>query len=207
MPSPPPVNAQPEAPSDSATTDLSASLAGEGGFNAEAIARRSITHSLPRIETDYTYLLCLAISLEKMARDEIARLSVANDPDTIEHNKKQIDLLSILADGFAKIAAALQEYGKDPQPLLAGKAKEVVNWAGTQLQVWWEANAVEGRELLVRLPVIGASLAAFGLAGADMHFATPLVGALVGGPKWIAAFKAAMPTGGLGKTIVRRQRR
>jgi hypothetical protein len=150
MPSPPPVNAQPEAPSDSATTDPSASLAGEGGFNAEAIARRPITHSLPRIETDYTYLLCLAISLEKMARDEIARLSVANDPDTIEHNKKQIGLLSILADGFAKIAA-LQEYWKDPQPLLAGKAKEVVNWAGTQLQAWWEANAVEGRDLLFRL--------------------------------------------------------
>ena len=108
-------------------------------------------------------------------------------------------LLYILAEAFAKFAAALEEYSKRPQPLLAGKAKEVVNWAGTQLQAWWEANAVEGRDSLVRLPVIGASLAVFGLAGADMHFATPLVGALVGGPKAIAAIKAAMPTGGLGK--------
>jgi chemotaxis response regulator CheB len=56
------------------------------------------------------------------------------------------------------------------------------------------------RGLLVRLPVIGTSLAALGLAGADMHFVTPLVGALVGGPKAIVAIKAAMPKG-LGKVV------
>ena len=196
-------------------SDTRATFAGEGAFSADAtvvsppepvagILAASVEPlglSRMRIETDYTNLLLLAISLEKMARDEIARLSSErpNDPSTIESNKKQSDLLYILAEAFAKFAAALEEYSKRPQPLLAGKAKEVVNWAGTQLQAWWEANAVEGRDLLVRLPVIDASLALFGLAVVDMHFATPLVGALVGGPKAIAAIKAALPTGGLGK--------
>ena len=71
--------------------------------------------SLSRIETDYASLRLLAISLEKMARDEIARLSGErpNDPYTIESNKKQSDLLSILADGFAKIAAARIERRSD----------------------------------------------------------------------------------------------
>jgi hypothetical protein len=137
-------------------------------------------------------LLLLAISLEKMARDEIDRLSGErpNNHHRAESNKKQIDLLSILADGLAKIATALQEYSKDPQSLLAGKAKETVDWVGAQFKAWWEVNAAEGRDLLVRLPVIGASLGAFGLAGADMHFATPLVGALVGGQKVASAIKA-----------------
>jgi hypothetical protein len=60
--------------------------------------------SRSRIETDYADLLSLAISLEKMARDEIARLSSErpNDPFTIESNSKQSDVLAILADGFAK---------------------------------------------------------------------------------------------------------
>lgn len=80
-----------------------------------------------RIETDYPSLLLLAISLEKMARDEIDRLSRANDPDTIESNRKQTDLLTILADGFAKIATILEEYSKAPQPFFAGKAKEIVD--------------------------------------------------------------------------------
>jgi len=75
-----------------------------------------------RIETDYVNLLALAISLENMARDEIARLSNErpNDRGTIESNEKQCELLSIIADGFAKISSALIEYSKQPKPLLAG---------------------------------------------------------------------------------------
>jgi hypothetical protein len=145
-----------------------------------------------RIERDHTYLLWLTISLEQMARDEIARLSGANDPDTIEHNKKQIDLLSILADGFAKIAAALQEYSRDPQPVLAGKAKEIAGWVGDQIQAWWEANDTEVRDWCIRLPVIGVSLGALGLTGADMTIATTVVSAIVGGPKVIPTAKALL---------------
>jgi hypothetical protein len=148
---------------------------------------------LSRIETDYPNLLFLAISLEKMARDEIARLSNErpNDPYTIESNKKQSDLLSIFADVFAKIAAALEEYSKDPRPFLAGKAKEIRDWVGAQLKAWWEANEAEARDLCVRLPIFIASIGALNLAGADMHFATAAIGASVGGKNAIAAIKAA----------------
>jgi hypothetical protein len=155
------------------------------GGSAEAIALR--------IERDHTYLLWLAISLEKMARDEIDRLSGANDPDTIEHNKKQIDLLSILADGFAKIAAALQKYSKDPQPVLGGKVKEIADWLGAQIQAWCEANDTEARDWFIRLPVLGISLGALGLTGADMTVATTVVSAIVGGPKVISTAKALLP--------------
>jgi hypothetical protein len=120
---------------------------------------------MSRIETDYANLLLLAISLEKMARDEIAKLSNErpNDPYTIESNKKQSDLLSILADGFAKIAAALEEYSKDPRPFFAGKVKEIRDWVGAQLKAWWEANEAEARDLCVRLPIFIASIGALNL--------------------------------------------
>jgi hypothetical protein len=147
-----------------------------------------------RIETDHVNLLLLALSLERLARDEIARLSGErpNDPYTVESNKKQIDLLVILADGFAKIARALQEYSTDPQPLLAGKAKEAVDGVGTQLKAWWEANTAEAREWCVRLPVFAASLGVLGLTGADMTIATTVVSAIVGGPKVISTAKALL---------------
>jgi hypothetical protein len=149
-----------------------------------------------RIERDHTYLLWLAISLEKMARDEVDRLSGANDPDTIEHNKRQIDLLSILADGFAKIVAALQEYSKDPQPILAGKAKEIADWLGAQIQAWWEADEPEARNLLVRVPVFLASMAALGFMGVSGVITTTAVSAIIGGPKAISAAKKLLPRRG-----------
>ena len=143
-----------------------------------------------RIETDYPSLLLLAISLEKMARDEIDRLSGANDPDTIESNKKQIDLFTILADGFAKIAVALEEYSRGPQPVFAGRTKEIVDWVGAQFKAWWEANEVEARDWCIRLPILTASIGALNLVGADMHFSTPVVSALVGGQKVISTVTA-----------------
>jgi hypothetical protein len=95
-----------------------------------------------------------------MALEEIARLSSErpNDPYTIESNKKQSDLLYILADGFAKIAAVLEEYSKDPQPLLEGTAKEIVDWVGAQLKAWWEDNAAEARDWCIRLPIFACRL-------------------------------------------------
>jgi hypothetical protein len=151
---------------------------------------------LSRIETDYAHLLFLANSLERLARDEIAQLSGErpNDPYTIESNKKQCDLLCILADGFAKITAALIEYAKQPQPLLAGKAKEIVDEVAAQFKLWWKKNASEATDWLVRIPTLTASIAALGLAGADMTFATVAVGALVGGPKVITAIKRTKRT-------------
>jgi hypothetical protein len=153
-----------------------------------------ITQGSPsRIETDYADLLSLAISLEKMARDEITRLSGErpNDPFTIESNKKQSDLLSILADGFAKLAAALVEYSKQPQPFFAGKAKEVVDEFAAQFNTWWKANGAQVIDWGIRLPVIIASTGLLGWAGANMTVATTAVSALVGGPNVITAVKVA----------------
>jgi hypothetical protein len=162
-------------------------------LSAAATTGRPITqHPVLRIETDHVSLFLLAISLEKMARDEIGRLSNErpNDAHTIARDKKQSDLFSILADGFAKIAAALKEYSKDPQPFFAGRAKEIVDWVGAQFKAWWATNEPEARDWCFRLPVLTASIGARDLVGA-MHFATPVVSTLVGGPKVIAAIKSA----------------
>jgi hypothetical protein len=163
-------------------------------------AGRPITQgSLSRIETDYSYLLFLANSFEKLACDEIARLSGErpNDPQTIEKNRKQCDILSILADGFAGLSAALFEYSERPQPLLLDKAQQIVDEVGAQLKAWWKANAAEATDWCVRLPLLTAWIGALGLVGADMRFATPLVGALVGGQKAATLIK----------TVIKRRKR
>ena len=160
---------------------------------ATATTGPAIQGALSRIETDYANLLFLAMSLEKMARDEIARLSNErpNDPRAIESNKKQSDLLSILADGFAKLAAALVEYSKQPQPFFAGKAKEVVDEVAAQFNAWWKANGAQAIDWGIRLPVIFAATGLLGWAGANMTVATTAVSALVGGPNVITAIKVA----------------
>ncbi len=183
------------------SADASAILAGIGEFNADAAVVRPQPKAGPiaqvslfRIETDYANLLALAISLEKMARDEIARLSGErpNDPQTIENNKKQCDLLSILADGFSRIAAVLVEYSERPQPLLWGKTQQIIDQVGAQLKAWWQINAAEATDWCIRLPMLTASIGALGLVGADMSFATPIAGVLVGGQKAATAIKAAI---------------
>lgn len=159
-------------------------IAGESPF--------TVTTLLSRIETDYSHLLFLAISLERLAREEIARLSGErpNDPQTVENNKKHCDLLSILADGFARLSAALVEYSESPQPLLRGKAKQIADEVGARLKAWWNANASEATDWCIRLPMLTASIGALGVVGADMSFATPLVGVLVGGQKAATVIKA-----------------
>jgi hypothetical protein len=185
--------------------DPSATFVGEGAFSADAtvvsppepvagiLAASVEPLGLSRIETDFANLLSLAICLEKMALDEIARLSNErpNHPRTIESNKKQSDLLSIFADGFAKLAAALEEYSKQPQPFFAGKAKEVVHEVAAQFNAWWKANGAQAIDWGIRLPVIIASTGLLGWAGADMTVGTTAVSALVGGPNVITAIKAA----------------
>ena len=181
--------------------DPSATFAGGGAFHADATVvppeppnAGPVTQRAPsRIEADYINLLCLAISLERMARDEIGRLSGErpNDPHTIENNKKQCDLLSILADGFSRLAAALMEYSEGPQPLLAGKAKKIADDLSAQFEVWWKNNAGEAIDWAVRIPILTASIAALGWTGANMTFATAAVSGLIGGPNAIAAIKAA----------------
>jgi hypothetical protein len=189
-----------------ASPDPSANFAGGGAFHADTTvvsppepvagipAAGVEPLGLSRIETDYANLLFLAISLEKLARDEIAKLSGErpNDRQTVENNKKQCDLLSILADGFARLSAALVEYSERPQRLLLGKAKQIVDEVGAQLKAWWKANAAEATDWCIRLPMLTASIGALGLVGADMSFATPVVGVLVGGQKAATVINAAI---------------
>ncbi|HEY2400081.1 MAG TPA: hypothetical protein VGI23_06975, partial [Steroidobacteraceae bacterium] len=177
---------------------LGAELSGSGASFATSAAAgvgnsiAAASRSLSRIETDYANLLALASSLERMARDEIGRLSGErpNDLQTIENNKKQCDLLSILANGFSKLAAALMEYSECRQPILAGKAKKIADDLSVQFEVWWIKNAGEAIDWAVRIPTLIASIAALGWAGADMKFGTAAVSALIGGPNVIAAIKA-----------------
>jgi hypothetical protein len=87
-----------------ASPDPSANFAGGGAFHADTtvvsppqpvagiLAASVEPLGMSRIETDYANLLSFAMSLEKMARDEIARLSNErpNDPYTIESDKKHL---------------------------------------------------------------------------------------------------------------------
>jgi hypothetical protein len=125
-----------------------------------------------------------------MAREEIERLEGArpNDTERAETHRRQCDLLTILADGFARIAAALEAVAKEPhQPLLLGKASQIVQEVGEQLTAWWENNAAEAIDWAVRIPVVVASIPLLAWGGADMTVGTTMVGALVGGQKVVRA--------------------
>jgi hypothetical protein len=143
-----------------------------------------------RIETDYPALLPLARLYERVARDEIERLDGErpNEPEAIERNARQRGLLTVLAEGFAQIAAALQAFATDPnQPVLLGKAHEVVNSVGEQVTAWLKANAAELTDLGMRLSIMTGAIATLGGAGANMTIATGVVSARVFGPKVAAA--------------------
>lgn len=87
-------------------------------------------------QKNHASLAQLAISLEKLAREEIDRIDSErpNEPTIIEENNRRRELLTILADGFAKIAAALNDVAESSdQPVLLGKAKEIVDTVNDQI--------------------------------------------------------------------------
>jgi hypothetical protein len=179
------------------------SLRGEGRLEvggprvSEGVGRARASQDDPQlssIKNSHNELLALAVSLEHLAREGIKKLQLdndsRNDPTTIEHNNKQIELLTILADGFAQIAAALNGVAKNPdEPVFLGRAAVIVNAVGEQFQNWLLENAAEAADWGIRLPVMIASIATFGWAGANMTIATTAVTALVGGQKVINALK------------------
>jgi hypothetical protein len=129
-------------------------------------------------------LLQLTRLYERLARDAIEELDGArpNEPESIERNARQRELLTMLADGFARIAAALEALASDPnQPVLLGKAAEIVQEVSEQLAKWWNDNAQEAIGWAIKIPVFVASLPLLGWAGADMTYATIAMGAMVGG--------------------------
>jgi hypothetical protein len=139
-------------------------------------------------------LLLLARSLEKLARDEIERLSGArpNDPRAIQENQRQRDLLSILADGFCRFAAALTEYAEGRQPLLAGKAKKIADELGAQIDIWWKKNASEVIHWGAGIATLAAGVALLGLLHVDTPVSTTAVTTIITGQKVIGtAIRAA----------------
>jgi hypothetical protein len=144
-----------------------------------------------RIGSDAAEIFALAIYLEKLARDRIELLRGSNDPATIDER----DLLTILADGLAQIAAALQAFANEPQPVFLGQAGAIVNSLAEQLGAWWEANKSEATDWIVRVPIMVGATELFHMAGANMFSATAAIVGLVGGPKAVQTYRALRDKG------------
>jgi hypothetical protein len=89
-----------------------------------------------RLEQDYVELLALSQSLRRIALAEIEKLDDErpNDPALITANEKQRELLTLFANGFERISAALSKLSDDPhEPVLLGKASEIVGKVGNQV--------------------------------------------------------------------------
>ena len=145
-----------------------------------------------RIEQDHAELRALAHSLSLMAREEIEKLEadLPNDSHRIAENKKQRELMALFADGFERIARQLSILSSDPhEPVLLGKAGEVVAEVGKQINNWWTTNAAEAIDWSIRLPIIIAAVGALGWAGANMTVGTTAVAAMVGGRKVLDVIK------------------
>jgi hypothetical protein len=136
-----------------------------------------------RIKQDRESLLHLATTLSQLALDEMGKLDAErpNHPDKIASYDRQRELLRIFADGFARIARALS--ATDAEPVRLKKAAKVIEAVGDGFNRWWNENGDEVIDWSVRLPVLTASVAALGWAGAPMLLGTSIVAALVGGEK------------------------
>jgi hypothetical protein len=157
---------------------------------ATRIGGTTVPSILARLEQDHAELASLAFSLSKLAASEIEELDheLPNDPEVISRNRKQRELLVILADGFKKIATALDRVGDNSsEPMHLGKAANVVTRVATQVNAWWETNKNDVMDMSVRIPAFAAGVAALGWAGANMTVATSAVAAMVGGRRLIAS--------------------
>lgn len=171
----------------SANAELPLPTLSATGTVDQPIAQRVIA----RLETDHVNLLMLARSLEKLARDEISRLRGANDPEHIRRNETQIELLSILADGFAKIAAALAAFSEAPdQPVFLGKAKTIVDAVSAQIGIWWNKNRSDAVDLAIRIPTFVAAVGTLNMMGGHNILDTAIIGVLAGSKDAVSALKA-----------------
>jgi hypothetical protein len=156
-----------------------------GDVDSDPIVAGRVTTS-SRIRRDHAELLLLALSLSKMAHEEIEKLDaeLPNDPDAVAKTDKQRELLRIFAEGFDRIATAIAAFAARPnEPVLLGRAGDVVNSVGDQVTRWWKQNGTEVVDWAMRLPVLAGGIAALGWAGANMAIGTTAVAALVGGEK------------------------
>jgi hypothetical protein len=163
-----------------------------GGVDNDSAAVNSVVTN-SRIQRDHSELLLLALSLSQIARTEIERLDAAppNDPDTVVQYNRHRELLQIFAEGFDRIAKAVAAFAAKPnEPILLGKAADVVNSVGDQVTKWWKENGTDVADWAIRLPILTGGIAALGWAGADMVVGTTAIAALVGGDKVLKAIKS-----------------
>lgn len=165
-----------------------------GDFQAQDSEQRTarVRVTAATIERNGAHIFALAISLERMARNEIERLEneYPNDPQIIERHKSQRELLTIFAEGFRNIAEALEAVGQNQyQPVFLGIAAKIIGGVAAELSKWWDKHAAEAVDWAIRLPILTASIATFNLAGADMTYGTGLAAAAVGGEKVIQALE------------------
>lgn len=159
----------------------------DGGAPPTAAASQTIgATQLDPIQQSAANILALAILLQQLARDRIEVLRGANDPDTIERNRGELDLLATIADGLAHIIEALQEYADDPQPFFLGRVGEIANNLTEELKKWWEDHKGEA----INLSFMGLVTYMMNLAGADMHIMTGTIVATIGGPKAFQALRS-----------------
>lgn len=155
-------------------------------INSNASADADKLPSNSSVARNHQEILQLALSLSKMAKDEIEkiRLTPANHQETIERQAREIELLTILAEGFDRIAQALLKFGterKDGSSLV--RVEKIVASVGKQVDDWWQRNSIQAVDWAMRLPVFVGSVAALGWAGADMTIGTSAVAVIVGGEK------------------------
>lgn len=139
----------------------------------------------------------LASSLSQIARDEIARLDDErpNEPELIDRNKAQRELLSILANGLERISNALLEIVENPHNASAlNAAVDTVRGVGKRVETWWKKNADDAVDWGFRLPAIAAGIGLLNVAGAEMTLATTAVIAMVSGPKVLENIRALAPS-------------
>lgn len=143
-----------------------------------------------RIVRDHANICSLAASLARLAREEIEKLkaSPANHPETIERQKKELELLNIFANGFEEIVRALSSFEVGDTKALAKVEKAVLS-VGRQVERWCSENASQMVDWAVRIPVIAGGVALLGWAGADTTISTAVVSAIVGGPTVVEAIK------------------
>jgi NADH/NAD ratio-sensing transcriptional regulator Rex len=166
------------------------------GANEQLLAEGASSNSSSRIQTriwqDYAEVRDMATCLGRLARDELAALAaqLPNDPDSLAEYAKRRDLLLIFAEGFERIAQALVAFGESTEePMLLGRAADVVRSVGDQFSTWWKQNGAETADWAMRLPVFVGGVSALGWAGANMTIATTAVAALVGGEKVLKVIK------------------
>jgi len=164
-------------------------VANERLFDIESSGTSSMGAALSRgasgVELNYAELLVLAKALGQAARDEIGRLEAIcpNDLDGMAQNKSQRDFLQLFANGFDRIARALEAFAKNRNELLLDKARKVVNAVGNEINDWWKLHSSEAVDWAMRIPVLAAGVATLNLAGANMAVGTTVVATIVGGQK------------------------